>query len=490
MDLVQKNFALTCKKHIISWSPYEFASGLEFGTIHPDTEVVRIDRKIGLLVRLPQGKIAYANASQLVDGPIESPEKKFKIREHYICRVVGFDYCDGMVHVSFQKSVLSQPFLRYQDIQPGQLVQGHILKVDSFGMLIALSETIRGLCPTSHLADVVLGHSKKFKIGANVTCRVLSIDPKNKKLLLTHKKTLVESTLPILSSYDQVERNSIVHGYISGVKDFGCIIRFYGEVKGIIRRDRLGIDEDQTPSEFFEVGAVVKCRVISVNSETQRLGLSFDLIPHTREANRNHRLIHEQPTNNKQAHDGHDVQLSVSENDNPTLSSTTGLTDEDSQSHLRSQQHQFSFSPESLAIQTIDELTIGMLVEGFVRGVSKNGCFISINPNLTARVKICELSDSFILEKDFTKEFPSGMRVKGRIIGLDKIQRQIEMSLKMSVVDPEHAKKPLIWNDLKKGMIVTGLVKAIQSYGLFIKLNNSVISGLCHISEVGDDSIN
>lgn len=462
--------------NLISWKSFEFSNNAQFGSIHSDTEILRIDRKMGLLAKLPGDVMVYATVSRLVDEHCESPENKFKVGQQYTSRIIGFDYCDGLVHISFQNSVLLQPFLGYQDIQIGQVVKGQILKVDSFGMLVSLSETIRGLCPTSHLADITLIHSKKkLKIGLIVTCRVLLVDPQHKKLLLTHKKTLVESTLPIITSYEQVKRNLIVHGYISGVKDFGCIIRFYGEVKGLVHRDALGISEQQNPREFFKVGSVVKCRVLSVNSRDKRLALSFDLTVAP------HKIKEAHPSKNQPLRD------EIQENEISDVEGTSivdGSQREIASKSTRRQNRQFSFSPESLAIKHIEDLTIGRLVEGFIRNINKNGCFVSINPNFTARVKICELSDSFIREDDFVKKFPLGTQVTGRIIGVDKTQGQIEMSLKMSLVDPKNAKTPLNWNNLKEGMSVTGLVKKIQTYGLFIKLNESNISGLCHISEV------
>jgi rRNA biogenesis protein RRP5 len=466
---------------MIQWKVYRFASTIEFGTIYSDAEILHVDRCKGVFVRLPQIEMAHAHISRLMDEKVESPEKKFKVGETYPCRIIGLDYCNGMVHLSFQKSILTQPFLRYEDIHIGQRVKGHILRLDNtYGMLVSLSETIRGLCPISHLADLGLKNpQKKFKIGALITCRVLSVDPSNKKLLLTHKKTLVESNLePILTSYEFAKKNSIVHGYISKVQEFGCIVKFYGDVRGFVPSDDY-LDKEKkenyhSPHEFFKVGQVVMCRVVSVNPKYKRLRLSFNLALDSSETNQKKEdHVIDRPTDAK-AMVIKDLKVTTGSKKQVSCSSQRGLL--------------FPYSPESLAIKNLDDVSVGMLVEGFIKTTTTTkGCFISISPNLTARVKICELSDAFIREEELAEKFPPGQCVKGRILTVDKAQKHIEMTLKMSLVDPDKAKRRLLLDDLKVDMIVTGRVKKIEKYGIFVKLDDSNVSGLCHISEVRYD---
>ncbi len=65
---------------------------------------------------------------------------------------------------------------------------------------------------------------------------MLTVDPTHRRLVLTHKKTLVESSLPIITAYDQVQVDMMLHGFIVAVKDFGCLVSFYNDVKGQFTR--------------------------------------------------------------------------------------------------------------------------------------------------------------------------------------------------------------------------------------------------------------
>jgi rRNA biogenesis protein RRP5 len=63
---------------------------------------------------------------------------------------------------------------------------------------------------------------------------VIASDASKKRLLFTLKKSIVNSTLPIVCEYSQELVGSIVHGYIVAVKPFGCIVGFFGDVKALI----------------------------------------------------------------------------------------------------------------------------------------------------------------------------------------------------------------------------------------------------------------
>lgn len=82
------------------------------------------------------------------------------------------------------------------------------------------------------------------------------MDVQNKRLILTRKKALVESTLPIFQSYSDAKVGRISHGVIVFVKKFGCIVRFYGEVKGLVPVAELSTERVDNPEGLFFIGQV------------------------------------------------------------------------------------------------------------------------------------------------------------------------------------------------------------------------------------------
>ena len=61
---------------------------------------------------------------------------------------------------------------------------------------------------------------------------------------------------------------------------------------------------------------------------------------------------------------------------------------------------------------------------------------------------------------------------------------RVELSFRTSAL-----KAMIGLEDLKEGQTVTGRVKRVETYGAFISLAGSGLTGLCHISEVADERV-
>uniref|UniRef100_A0A673FLS3 S1 motif domain-containing protein n=1 Tax=Sinocyclocheilus rhinocerous TaxID=307959 RepID=A0A673FLS3_9TELE len=156
------------------------------------------------------------------------------------------------------------------------LRRGMSLDLQKHGAYVRITDHIRGLIPKIHLADVVLKNPEKvFSSGLKVQCRVLSVDTEQKKLFLTRKKALVESTLPLFLSYADAKVGRVSHGFIICVKAFGCIVRFYGDMKGLVPMQELSTEHVANPEELFFVGQVVQAKVLKCDEENKMLRLSF-----------------------------------------------------------------------------------------------------------------------------------------------------------------------------------------------------------------------
>lgn len=65
---------------------------------------------------------------------------------------------------------------------------------------------------------------------------------------------------------------------------------------------------------------------------------------------------------------------------------------------------------------------------------------------------------------------------------MDKENRKIEMSFRTK----SSATSMLTLRDFQEGQTVHGHVKKVEDYGMFIEVDDSKVSGLCHKSEVGE----
>ncbi|KAF9972061.1 rRNA biogenesis protein rrp5, partial [Modicella reniformis] len=152
-------------------------------------------------------------------------------------------------------------------------------------------------------------------------------------------------------------------------------------------------------------------------------------------------------------------------------------------SRLSPAQHSSVNDPE---VKGYSDLVSGGILQGFVSNVADKGLFVALNHNLNGRVKIAELSDDYL--KDWKAQFKVGQVVKAKVVNVDENRHQIELTLKASQIDPT-VKAVQTLTDFTKGQKVKGTIKAVKDIGVFIKIDNSSVSGLCHISEISENHV-
>lgn len=143
-----------------------------------------------------------------------------------------------------------------------------------------------------------------------------------------------------------------------------------------------------------------------------------------------------------------------------------------------------SLPVEDREIYGVSDLKVNDVVRGFVKNVADNGIFVSLAFNATAFVRVSDLSNLFL--KDWKSEFEIDQLVKGKVIQLDEDLGHVQMSLKRSHIDKDY-QPPLTFDDITVGQIVTGKVRKVEPFGVFVVIDNSAnVSGLCHKSQMAD----
>ena len=138
-------------------------------------------------------------------------------------------------------------------------------------------------------------------------------------------------------------------------------------------------------------------------------------------------------------------------------------------------------------ITSVAQLKVNDIVRGFIKNIADNGVFVSLASNITGFIRITDLSDSYI--KDWKAEFEIDQLVQGKVIAVDPTLHHIQLSLKQSVLDNDYV-APLTYADMHVGRVVTGRIRKVEDFGVFIVVDNSSnVSGLCHRSEMAEERV-
>jgi ribosomal protein S1/(E)-4-hydroxy-3-methyl-but-2-enyl pyrophosphate reductase len=107
----------------------------------------------------------------------------------------------------------------------------------------------------------------------------------------------------------------------------------------------------------------------------------------------------------------------------------------------------------------------------------KGGVIASIN-GIRTFVPASQLSTKYV--EDLNTFVGKELRLK--IIELDKRRNRLVASQRIILEDEEEAKRQAVWNSLKEGEKITGTVKSITDFGVFVDIGG--IDGLIHISDL------
>ncbi|KAL6563943.1 hypothetical protein OROHE_005183 [Orobanche hederae] len=277
IDPSTRAVGLTLNPHLVNNKAP--SSLVKIGDIFDQSKVVRVDKGSGLLLEIPTLPIptpAYVNVTDVADKEAGKLDKSFKEGNLVRVRVLGYRHLEGLATGILKASALEGLIFTHSDVKPGMMVKAKVIEVYSFGAILQFASGVKALCPLRHMSEFEIAKPrKKFQAGVELVFHVLGC--KSKRITVTHKKTLVKSKLPILSSYADASDGLVSHGWITKIEKHGCFVRFYNGVQGFAPRSELGLGPTGDISSLYHVEQVVKCRVVKSIPASRRINLSFNM---------------------------------------------------------------------------------------------------------------------------------------------------------------------------------------------------------------------
>uniref|UniRef100_A0A8C3BB73 Protein RRP5 homolog n=1 Tax=Cairina moschata TaxID=8855 RepID=A0A8C3BB73_CAIMO len=430
------------------------------GAVVEESTVKAFYKQFGAIFELDDGTHAFARLKHLSKNRKSFKPAAFKAGCKHKCRIIDYSLMDEMCILSLKYQVIGARFLQYQDIHTGDVVQARVLALKPIGMQVKVTDGIKGLVPSLHLADVILKQpEKKYNIGDEVKCRVLECNPAEKKLFLTLKKTLIQSKLPILSKYEDAEPGLITHGFVVCAREFGCIVKFYNDVKGLVPKNELSAEPISCPDKVFQEGQVVKVMVLKCEPEQERLLLSFKLSSMSASEGKTvSNTLHPSMVDVKvlkKKENG--LEVSILEDEGNVIASLPTvylsdfvanckllwhclqegdvlprvmcLSDKGDRIILCRKSAVISALQEEQVVRNFSEIQPGMLLTGYVRNVMHFGVFVEFPFGVTGLAPK-SMSDKFVT--DTKDHFVVGQTVIAKVMSTDEEKQRVLLNLKVS----------------------------------------------------------
>ncbi|XP_034406694.1 protein RRP5 homolog isoform X2 [Cyclopterus lumpus] len=464
------------------------AGGDRIGEVVKGCKIIAMHHMSGAMVEMPDTTMAFVHRNHLKESNTPANENRMLAMTEHTIRILDFSAMEQIYFVSLRKSVIARRFFRYHDLEAGQVVEGTVSVLFDHGMIVHLSDHIKGMVPRTHLSDILLKNpEKKYVEGMKIKCRVLSVDAQNKKLYLTRKKALVESSLPLFLSFTDARPGRVSHGYIVCIKEFGCIVRFYNSVKGLVPLNQLSSEPIISPEEVFYVGQVLKAKVLKCEPDKAKMLLSFKAAVEgdTDEAAMP-QLNCEVGTRLeakvlKKSVSG--LEVAILPDEIHAVLPTMHLSDHISNCSLlwESLQEGDNISnlicfgknkknititkkptvrwslEEGVVAKDFSEVTVGMQLIGWIKNIMSYGVFVEFPYGLVGLAPTSVMTDKFL--HDATTAFQLGQTVFAKVSNLDVEKRRFLVTLKISeVISPEGDAQTRLINGLKERKAVTEML--------------------------------
>jgi small subunit ribosomal protein S1 len=246
------------------------------------TSVVSGYNKGGLITHI--GKVrGFVPASQLTgtSRAVETDEK----RAEELARFVGREMPLKVIEVDRKRNrlILSQRAAMREsrqeqkeklltDLVEGTAVRGKVSNLCDFGAFVNLGGA-DGLIHISELSWGRVTHPKEvLKVGDEIEVFVLNVDQDRQRIGLSLKRLQPEPWSQVESRYTI---GQVVQGQVTKLASFGAFVRIDDEIEGLIHVSELAERHVSHPKEVLKEGDEVTVRIIRIDPERKRIGLSI-----------------------------------------------------------------------------------------------------------------------------------------------------------------------------------------------------------------------
>lgn len=160
----------------------------------------------------------------------------------------------------------------FSSLQVGQKVTGHVRSIAPFGVFVDLGG-IDGLVHKSELSwNKVNNPEGGYRVGEEVEAEVIDINHERGRISLSIRRLQPD---PWHSTVADFKVGDVIDGTVTKLVNFGAFVRVRDGLEGLIHISELSNQRVAHPGDVVHEGQALKLRIISLDSERHRLGLSL-----------------------------------------------------------------------------------------------------------------------------------------------------------------------------------------------------------------------
>ncbi len=230
------------------------------------------------------------------EGVISGKEKEqippetlssFKVGQEIPVYVLNPEDSSGNLVLSYMRAREESDWLQAESMKAsGEAFDGKVIGYNKGGLIVPIG-LLRGFVPASQVSVMRRTEGEETSdarwsrmVGEPIKVVVIEVDRGRHRLILSERTALQETRETIKDRLlDELQEGSIKTGRVTSLADFGAFVNIDG-ADGLVHLSEISWERIEHPSEVLKVGQEVKVKVIAVNQERKRIGLSIrQLLP-------------------------------------------------------------------------------------------------------------------------------------------------------------------------------------------------------------------
>ncbi|AIE74517.1 SSU ribosomal protein S1p [Synechocystis sp. PCC 6714] len=218
----------------------------------------------GALIDIGAKTAAYIPIQEMSINRVDDPEEVLQPNETREFFILTDENEDGQLTLSIRRIEYMRAWERVRQLQAEDAtVRSNVFATNRGGALVRI-EGLRGFIPGSHISA---REAKEDLVGEDLPLKFLEVDEERNRLVLSHRRALVERKM------NGLEVAQVVVGSVRGIKPYGAFIDI-GGVSGLLHISEISHDHIDTPHSVFNVNDEIKVMIIDLDAERGRISLS------------------------------------------------------------------------------------------------------------------------------------------------------------------------------------------------------------------------
>ncbi|PDH30035.1 MAG: 30S ribosomal protein S1 [Puniceicoccaceae bacterium MED-G31] len=229
----------------------------------------------GAFIEIEEGVEGLVHVTELSwTKRITKPGEVLRIGEEIQAVVLGIQKEEQKISLGTRQLDANPWDMARHNYPVGARVRGKIRNLTTYGAFVELEEGIDGMVHVSDMSWTrkVNHPSEVVKKGDEVDATVLDVDADSQRISLGMKQ---------LSSdpWDEIETHykigDVVKGKASKITNYGAFIELDNDIDGLVHISQISEERIEAIKDVIDEGAEVKARVIKIDKDERRIGLSI-----------------------------------------------------------------------------------------------------------------------------------------------------------------------------------------------------------------------